>query len=121
MKKPNLESASNQLHPSKCYDGLIEIEKLLKHLSEINSGFTMNKTELMKKLSIIIYGEESKTFSRESNFGQHFIGLNAVLLKKAELLNLIRNQLNLIERETVLQEEVVGSLKQEIEQTLKTI
>jgi hypothetical protein len=75
----------------------------------------MNKTELIKKISIVFYGEDSKTFSKNSKFDQHFNGLNHILARKNELLKLLRQQLDRIEKEAIIQEETVGSLNQEVD------
>ena len=115
MHKPNLELVSKELHPSICYERLIEIEKLMKSLAEINSNFTMGKTELIKKISIAFYGEESHNFSKDSQFDHRFSGLDRILLRKLELVNLIQSELNAIEKEVVFQQEALGQFKNQSE------
>jgi hypothetical protein len=119
MEKPNLEEMTKELHPGVCYDGVNKLDALLHDLSKANSNFTMSKTELIKKLSIVFYEEQSKTFPKEATFDNHFDGLQKFLNKKLDLIVEFRKLLDSIERESVIQGEFVGLAKHRINETLK--
>jgi hypothetical protein len=108
LEKPNLELMNRELHPESGYKGLIEIEKLLKDLATVNSNFAMSKQELVKRLSIAFYDDAHRTFSKDGKFDIFFNGLKKTIDRKIEIINQLRIELDQMEKEAIVQEDVIG-------------
>ena len=113
MTKIDLEQMTKDLQPTECYKQLITIESFLKKMGEINSNFTMNKSELVKRMSFVLVDELKKPSSKEaSGCESYFNGLQNIINNKKELIYQVRSSIDQMEREIILQEELLGNYKQ---------
>jgi hypothetical protein len=115
MNKNDLAEMDKNLLPTSSYKNGIKIQELIHEFLDLNSISSGLSTMLCNCMGETLYEQRE----RSNQICRYSQGLNNLHAKKKLLLDEIKKNLEIVEREVILQEECLGNYMEEFKNSKK--